>query len=234
MPFESKITILEAINNFRHDVDGIHAIAQKSISTDPIEALVPKKKKDNFNGNITVAAEVRIDENDIAELKKCCKSKYDFQIDTDNLPEKFWVQRVHEFKNSAHTESNTLWQIQPSVKKKRARKFVRVSAKDQEWQNIVRELGRLFPRIVYFPTFLFDFPEKILVSDGESDFEGNVYFKNMVEDALASLDDPLDLQTYQLPTLDRTSSLIGLRLCLRYALTPFQAATLCLILIVVI
>ena len=63
-----KTTILEAINNFSHDVDGIHAIAQKSISTDPIEALVPKKKKDNFNGDIIVAAQVRFDENDIAEL----------------------------------------------------------------------------------------------------------------------------------------------------------------------
>ena len=104
-----KTTILEAINNFRPDVDGIHAIAQKSISTDPIEALVPKKKKDNFNGDIIVAAEVRFDENDIAELNECCKSKYDFQIDTDKLPKIFWVKRVHEFKNSAHTKTNSVW-----------------------------------------------------------------------------------------------------------------------------
>ena len=191
-----KTTILEAINNFSHDVDGIHAIAQKSISTDPIEALVPKKKKDNFNGDIIVAAQVRFDENDIAELNECCKSKYDFQIDTDKLSEKFWVHRVHEFKNSAHTKTRSLWEVHPSIKKKRARKFVRVDAEDQEWQDIVLEIGNLFPRIVYFPTFLFDFPEKILVSNGESDIEGNEYFKNMVEDALASLEDPLDLQTH--------------------------------------
>ena len=86
--------------------------------------------------------------------------------------------------------------MHPSIKKKRARKFVRVDAEDQEWQDIVLEIGNLFPRIVYFPTFLFDFPEKILVSNGESDIEGNEYFKNMVEDALASLEDPLDLQTH--------------------------------------
>ena len=60
----------------------------------------------------------------------------------------------------------------------------------------MREVGQLFPRIVYFPTFLFNFPEKILVSDGASDFEGNEYFKRMVEDALASLDDPLNLETH--------------------------------------
>ena len=191
-----KTTILEAINNFSHDVDGIHAIAQKSISTDPIEALVPKKKKDNFNGNIVVAAEVRFDENDIAELKECCQSKYDFQINPDSLPSNFWVKRVHEFENSAHTRSLTTWDVHPSIKKRRARKFKCLSDEDQEWRDIVREIGRLFPRIVYFPTFLFYFPEKILVSDGESDFEGNEYFKKMVEDALASLDDPLDLQTH--------------------------------------
>ena len=35
-----------------------------------------------------------------------------------------------------------------------------------------------------------------MVSDGESDFEGNEYFKKMVEDALASLEDPLNLQKH--------------------------------------
>ena len=64
-----KTTILEAINSFRHDVDGVHAIAQRAISTDPIEALVPKKKKDNFNDYISVSAGVRLDE---LEVSKTC------------------------------------------------------------------------------------------------------------------------------------------------------------------
>ena len=192
-----KTTLLEAINNFRHDVDGIHAIAQKTISAEPIEALVPKKLKDNFNDFITVAAKVRMKNSEIEELADLCKSEYDFQIDVNNFPQEFSVIRCHRFKQSAHKESVTLWDIHPAIKKKkRARKFVELDGSDLEWKIIVREVGKLFPRIVYFPTFLFDFPERILVSDGESEFEGNEYYKRMIEDSLASLDDPLDLKTH--------------------------------------
>ena len=191
-----KTTILEAINNFRHDVDGVHAIAQQSISTDPIEALVPKKKKDNFNGHISVSAEVRMDEHEVAQLAEDCKTKYGFLIDVARFPLKFEVERRHTFKNSAHIESRTFWALKPFVKKKTKRKFVRVGGNDGEWQDIIREIGRLFPRIVYFPTFLFDFPERIKVSEGEADVPGNEYFKRMMEDALASLDDPLGLKTH--------------------------------------
>ena len=191
-----KTTILEAINNFRHDVDGIHAIAQKSISTEPIESLVPKKKKDNFNGEISVSATVRMEEQEVSQLARDCKSKYGFQIEIAEFPLEFSVTRRHKFKNSAHISSSTTWKIRPSVKKKKARKFATVGSDTEEWQNIVREIGLLFPRIVYFPTFLFNFPEKIKVSEGESEFEGNEYFKRMIEDALASLDDPLKLKTH--------------------------------------
>ena len=191
-----KTTILEAINNFRHDVDGVHAIAQRSISTDPIEALVPKNRKDNFNGEISVTAKVRLEEEERVELSKKCKAKYGFQIDTSNFPLDFQVVRRHVFENSAHIASHTLWYLFPLVKKRKGRKFVKVVNKDPEWQNIVREIGQLFPRIVYFPTFLFDFPEKILVSEGESEYDGNEYFKAMIEDALASLDNPLKLETH--------------------------------------
>ena len=190
-----KTTILEALNSFRHDVDGVHAIAQKSISTDPVEALVPKKKKHNFNDTILVSATVTLERQEIENIANRCKIKYGFQIDVDKFPSEFTVTRKHSFSNSAHESSITIWNLRPVIKKRRGRKFAPIG-KSEEWQVIVRQIGALFPRIVYFPTFLFNFPEQIKVSPGKSDFEGNEYFKRMIEDALSSLDDPLDLQTH--------------------------------------
>lgn len=191
-----KTTILEAINNFRHDVDGIHAMAQKSISSTPVEALVPKKKKDNFNDEISIAARVHITKEEVRQLAEECKSEENFLIDIDEFPLEFWVTRKYHFKNSEHTRSITSWNLYPKIKKKGARKFSTSNASSKEWQTVVLKIGRMFPRIVYFPTFLFEFPERIQITDGESEIEGNEYFKRMVEDALASLDDPLDLQTH--------------------------------------
>ncbi len=191
-----KTTILEAINSFRHDIDGIHAIAQKSISTGPIEALVPKKEKDNFNGDISVSATVTMEKHEIDDIAAFCKEKYGFEIDVKQFPLEFSITKVNRFKNSAHTTERRVWDLNPKIKKKRGRKFVEIGSETDEWRSIVHEIGKLFPRIVYFPTFLFNFPEKVKVSQEESDFEGNHYFKRMIEDALTSLDNPLDLQTH--------------------------------------
>lgn len=190
-----KTTILEAINNFRPDVEGIHVMAQKAISTEPIEALVPKKKKDNFNDNISVSAKVTLDKVDIERIASKCKIRHGFQVDTSEFPLEFLVKKQHQFKNSAHIKSGAYWFLPLKIKKKGGRKFRNVRVGD-EWRKVVQEIAKLFPRIVYFPTFLFEFPEKIKVSEGASNFEGNEYFKRMIEDALASLEDPLDLQTH--------------------------------------
>lgn len=191
-----KTTVLEAINNFRHDVDGVHIIAQKSVSTEPIESVVPKRLKDNFNGNTSITVTVRMEPEDLQSLAHKCNTQHGFQLDIESFPLTFTVARRHTFQNSEHAKSQTYWNLDPKVKKKRARVYRTVASSTTEWQTIVREIGRLFPRIVYFPTFLFDFPEKILVSDGDADFEGNEYFKRMIEDALSSLDDPLNLKTH--------------------------------------
>ena len=90
-----KTTILEAINSFRHDVDGIHAIVQKTIPTDPIAALVPKKKKDNFNDDISVAATVHLDRWEIQQLAQRCRRNHGFQIDISRFPLEFQVERAH-------------------------------------------------------------------------------------------------------------------------------------------
>ena len=190
-----KTTLLEAINRFRHDIDGIHAIAQQSITTEPIEALVPKSRKDNFNDTISISATVTIELHEITRIANRCKRVHGFQIDVDQFPLEFSVTRKYEFKSSAHTNASTTWNLRPHVKRKGRRKFQQIGVSD-EWRIIVREIGDLFPRIVYFPTFLFNFPEKILVSEGETDIDGNEYFKSMIEDALLSLEGPLELQTH--------------------------------------
>ena len=160
-----------------------------------MEALVPKKKKDNFNDKISVSATVTIEEHEVINIATRCKQDHGFQIDVENFPLEFTVTRSSAFENSAYTSTMTTWKLRPSIKKKRGRKFVQIGKSD-EWDIIVYEISNLFPRIVYFPTFLFNFPEKVKVSQGESDFEGNEYFKIMIEDALDSLDDPLKLHTH--------------------------------------
>ncbi len=191
-----KTTILEALNNFSPDMDGIHAMAQEPLSSTPIESLAPKREKHNFNDDITIEAKVQMTGEEVQNLANECKSEAGFQIDADQFPLEFSVTRTHRFGNSDHQESITCRDLSPLIKKGRAKKFSEVDESSEEWQEIVRKIGHLFPRIVYFPTFLFEFPERIQVSEGESEIEGNEHFRQVIEDAPESLNDPLDLQTH--------------------------------------
>ena len=191
-----KTTILEAINSFSHDVQGIHAMVQDTIPTGPLTALVPKKRKADFSDQVSISAVVKMDDDEIEHLSQHCHTTFGFQIDTDRFPNQFDVERVYEFKNSKHTDTETYWDLEPYVKSKGKRKFKKAYWESEEWQKIVIEIGKLFPRIVYFPTFLFEFPENIQLSEGASERKADKYFRAMIQDALSSLEDPLDLQTH--------------------------------------
>ena len=213
-----KTTILEAINSFRPDVDGIHAIAQKSLSSDsneskiiesdPIESeaidpkfiqsLVPKKDKANFNKGISITATVKMTKEEIQNLADECKQEKDFQIDIGQFPQEFKISRKYCFVNSKYTKIENSWFIFPHIKMKGSRKYLTISASKNkdEWLHVLGKIRKLFPRIIYFPTFLFNFPERIQISDGESKIKANEYFKQMINDALESLDGTLNLQTH--------------------------------------
>lgn len=103
------------------------------------------------------------------------------------------------------------WRIRFNIKTTRQKKYREISATSENseiWQSMVVEIGKMLPRVIYFPNFLFDFPEKILVSshedeDGDDTYfseknerRTNEYFKNVIADALAAMDPPLDLEKH--------------------------------------
>ena len=211
-----KTTILEAINSFRPDVDGIHAIAQKSLSSDSteskiiesdsieseaidpkfIQSLVPKKDKANFNEGISITATVTMTKEEIQNLADECKQEKDFQIDIEQFPQEFKILRKYCFVNSKYTKIENSWFIFPYIKLKRSKKNLTTNAAENrdEWLHIIGKIRKLFPRIIYFPTFLFNFPERIQITQSESKIDN--YFKRMITDALTFLDDPLELETH--------------------------------------
>lgn len=189
-----KTTVLEAINYFRTDDQGVHALTQKTASGSSLATIVPKDKKANFNDKIEIEAVIRIEPHDITAIQDYCRKELNSTLDVTSLPKDLNVTRSIQYENSAHKSSGASWKLNIKTKKGRAKHFI--TCPPEDWQQIVRFVAGRLPRVVYFPTFLFDFPEKILISeDGEAP-QGNEYLKMIVEDALASLDQPLDLQKH--------------------------------------
>ncbi len=76
-----------------------------------------------------------------------------------------------------------------------------------ELQSLVAYIGKTLPTICYFPTFLFNFPDRIYLSNTPAgkDTQVNAYFVQIVQDILDSLGDDFTIQKHILDRVERTA-----------------------------
>ncbi len=100
-----KTTILEAINSFSPDEEGVETLYRDVMRKVRVEDLVPKSKKANFTGNINVRAALALDAGDRVRIEKFCKEKLACQIDLDPLVKNFSINRVLSFQDSIYEKT---------------------------------------------------------------------------------------------------------------------------------
>ena len=161
-----KTTILEAINSFSPDDDGVETLFPDVIRKITPEDLVPKAHKANFTGDISVTAFVQFEEDDKEDLKLYCEKTLRRQIDLSKLPQQFSVARIHQFNESDFLKVTNRWGIRFHLKSSNAKEFREHGSKTKQWSEIINFIGQKMPTICYFPTFLFDFPERIYLGCG--------------------------------------------------------------------
>ncbi len=193
-----KTTVLEAINMFQPDVEGMHVIAQQSMVEPSKDQLIPKAMKGDFTGKIRIEAKVAISPNDIDAMEELCADKLDLEIDTKQILSEILIVTELEYDNSKFVKKRSIWHFWPFLKTKRQKKFKKHSTASEEWQAIISLLRSHLPRIIYFPNFLFEFPDKILVSGPltgatETETRTNEYFVGIIKDAMASLEPLMEL-----------------------------------------
>ena len=193
-----KTTILEAINMFQPDEEGMHAIAQQSMVEVSMDQLIPKSLKGDFSEKIRIEATVAVSDNDIKAISDICKEKHDVEIDKTRIPSQFVIAKEFVYDNSKYLKKHNYWSLDLYFRTKLQKSFKMSSSSSVEWQTAVALLRSRLPRIIFFPNFLFEFPDKILVSGplteaSETATRTNEYFVGIIEDAMASLNPPMKL-----------------------------------------
>ncbi len=178
-----KTTILEAINMF-----------QTSIKEDERHGLIPRNLALNFTGNISVQAVIELNEYDKQQIVAYAKQQYKFNL--ERVGDKATVTRIYRFKDSDFIKESYSWEFDLIGKTTSASKTKRMIDWDKpKWNGLIDFVSsKLMPRIIYYPDFLFDFPEKIYLGS-ESDSKNDVY-KNMLQDVLDSIGGGLDLERH--------------------------------------
>lgn len=182
-----KTTVLEAISYLQEGIDKSDAYK-----------LIPRDKSSNFTGDVSVKATLRLEPEDQKKLNDYCESK-NFYLAAPVT--EFQYERRYSFKGSEPESTKTYWTIALNGRKsKQARKNIDLHKEDiARWTEIVNYIeSDLMPRVIYYPNFLFDFPEKIYLDESseQGKSQKQALYRKVLQDILDSLDEDLDLQTH--------------------------------------
>ncbi len=191
-----KITILEAINLHRDRTQSLDPLNLQGYSIKTVDELIPNSKRSNFNGSTVIEAGYEMEEDDVTALKRFVREELGVELvgDIDD----FSIQRKFEFADSKIRPgyTNLFWSnFNLMIKRKGARKDVRFEG--EEWQKVAYFAQSLFPSILFFSNFLFDFPDRIYLEDATHDpqeaRDKHKLYRAMLQDVLDAIGEDLDL-----------------------------------------
>lgn len=188
-----KTTILEAINFFKYKQESLDVLGLESYSIENIHDLIPINKRDNFNSAITIEAGLELSSDEIDTIKKnIYKEK---EIVVTNCSSNVIYTQTYHFENSIHipAKDKSLWTFGISGKKKRAQKIRQLENEDKLIAN--KYLIKNIPSILYFPNFLFEFPEKIYL-DSKIDDAKHHFYQQIIQDVLDSLNNETNINEH--------------------------------------
>lgn len=200
-----KTTILEAIYCFSYGAEDLDAINPTLASLREPEQWIPIAKRANFTDTISIGASLTLNEDDKKFFRSEMLKEHQFKF--YEIPDEIKITEGYVFENSRHTETKRTWSLQlvGTTGQQRTPRTFRSST--PQWQGAVRVLASRLPRILYFPNFLFELPERFdLTVDPNTDNEiqdRDRFYRNTFEQVLSQLDIGANLDTH---LIDRIKS----------------------------
>ena len=171
-----KTTLLEAMHSFSPDAETQLVVRSAKTVQEQREQAVPRDKIANFTGEVSVTAYVEASTGDWEAVGHQLQEEFDLQLDQSNLPETFTVRLVHSYKKGDFQRTSRNINIPDLRVKKRRQKQFR-APEGEDLIAVGKIIRARLPTIAYYPTFVFDFPKRIYLTDrdehrGISSIEG--------------------------------------------------------------
>lgn len=168
-----KTTILEAIHSFSPDSATSTLVGGKEKSGVPFPDRVPRHLISNFTGDVSVTATIKIDDQEKLGIAEDLKKENDLILDPESVDDEVSIERHQRFKNGDFVNSYFTLRSQFRVRTGRQKGWR--SPTSAESQMIRDEIYNRTPDIAYFPTFVFDFPKRIYLTEGRGDRVSDFY-----------------------------------------------------------
>lgn len=187
-----KTTFLEAIN-----------FLQRKIEQDDKHKLIHKKDKWSFTWDIEVEAIIELDDDDKKKIETFLKNKW-LDLESKRGRKIKFIKKIN-FSNWEPSDNTIITDLflEPVLKVKSSSRAKIYNELEESILNELKEdLKIRLPKILYFPDFLFDFPEKIYLSIpwnawfDEKEIEKQNVYRNIIQDILFSIN-----KSYQINSL---------------------------------
>lgn len=191
-----KTTVLEAISTFQIGrVDEKSLYQTKPTDLDP-STFVPKHEKATFSGEITVTATVAFEEGEKAICIEHAERFGEARIDPASIPDSFTIKRGWKFENGDNIDRINTWSINLKAKLKGKQKYTTQNTREHKpWLYFSSAVAIRLPEIVYFPTFLFEQPDRIVLNPNKDEKPSDKLYRRIIENVGQSLEKPIDVSS---------------------------------------
>jgi ABC-type Mn2+/Zn2+ transport system ATPase subunit len=190
-----KTTILEAISRFSQSNDEQALYGSAGEAVDPT-SFVPKRRKSDFTGNITITATIAFDDGEIDEIVSAFEANTGYVIEPGSIKPEISYTRGYKFEASDNKGPIAQWSLAANIRTKKAKHFKNISGEAEAWKIFSADVRRRIPRVAYFPTFLFTQPERVVLNPGSNEPAVNRLYRQIIENVAQSLPHPLDIQKH--------------------------------------
>ena len=187
-----KTTILEALSFFSENLGMRDEVTLHKGVVDDVHSLIPKARKDNFSESVILTLEVRLDTGDVSAIKKALAAS---NVNLTKFPQKISVTQEYEFDNSKFEKKKTTWGAGGFKARDVGKRYDR-SLSEEEMAFAWKAVRTRTPLIIYYPNFLFAFPDRIYLDEAPGETKEQAFYRRVLQDVLDSLDNKLDLQTH--------------------------------------
>ena len=192
-----KTTILESISLLDTREEHPESLYKENFQYIDANDMIPMKHKANFNGSTNIIVSISLSESDVNELIQYARNNLSFEIERNSISKTISLRKEIRFENSIYEGTMDIWSLSPTGKTRRGKITRRLFNFDRsKWVQLIHEVRRKMPSILYFPTFLFEFPQRIYLVEDDNESPTNAYYRLIVQDILDSIDDGLTINQH--------------------------------------
>jgi hypothetical protein len=192
-----KTTILEALSNFVSRDTETTSLVETYYTKVDASSFVPKHRRGRFTDKVSIKCDAILSDDDVDHVITHVKSLTNLAIDKSSVSRRVVIEKEFKFKDSSLVEQSSLWTISFSYRKGKGIKLKSHSgASDPAWKAAIGALRGRVPEIVYFPTFLFDVPDRIYLTDDSKESIQNSYYRRVLRDVLKTVDPDYSIEAH--------------------------------------